>query len=126
MANVPSVEVQQLLAAEKRATEKVSDARIRKAKLLKRAKEEAAAEIEEFKAEKQLAFNQYQVEHVGSTDNTAKKIERETVDGLASINDRFAKARHLVLDKLINTVIESVKPRLHPNQRPAWGLQSRM
>ena len=41
--------IQQLLAAEKRAAEKVSEARKRKNRRLKQAKEEAQAEIERFK-----------------------------------------------------------------------------
>lgn len=120
MASSPSVEVQLLLAAEKRATDKVSDARKRKAQRLKKAKEEAAAEIEQYKAERQLQFNKYEVDHMGTKDDIAKKIERDTMNGLQSMSDRFSKARQLVLDKLIKEVVGSVKPQLHPNRRPTW------
>ena len=44
-----STGIQQLLVAEKKAAEKVSDARKRKAKRLKQAKEEAQAEIEKYR-----------------------------------------------------------------------------
>lgn len=118
MANVPSLEVQLLLAAEKRATEKVSDARKRKAHRLKRAKEEAAAEIEQFKAEKQIDFNRYEVDHIGTTDDTAKKIERDTNENLEAMEKRFKVTRDQVLKRLIEEVISGVSPKLHPNKRP--------
>lgn len=41
--------IQQLLAAEKRAAEKINDARKRKALRLKQAKQEAQAEIEKYR-----------------------------------------------------------------------------
>lgn len=77
--------IQQLLAAEKKAAEKVrspstlrgsswpdviniqvQEARKRKAKRLKQAKEEAQAEIERFKAEKEKAFHEKERTHQGS------------------------------------------------------------
>lgn len=42
--------IQQLLAAEKRAAEKINEARKRKAQRLKQAKQEAQAEIEKYRA----------------------------------------------------------------------------
>merc|ERR1712241_701650 len=48
--------IQQLLTAEKRAAEKVSEARKRKNRRLKQAKEEAQAEIEKYKAERETIF----------------------------------------------------------------------
>ena len=44
-----STGIQQLLVAEKKAAEKVGDARKRKARRLKQAKEEAQAEIEKYR-----------------------------------------------------------------------------
>lgn len=41
--------IQQLLAAEKRAAEKINEARKRKAQRLKQAKQEAQAEIEKYR-----------------------------------------------------------------------------
>ena len=51
-----STGIQQLLVAEKKAAEKVSDARKRKAKRLKQAKEEAQAEIEKYRLLGYLVF----------------------------------------------------------------------
>ncbi|KAA0191908.1 Atp6v1g [Hyalella azteca] len=52
--------VQQLLAAEKKAAEKVAEARKRKARRLKQAKDEAQAEIEKFRLEREAAYKQYE------------------------------------------------------------------
>ena len=50
--------IQQLLAAEKRAADIVSDARKRRTQLLKKAKDEAIHEVEAFKAEKDRQYKQ--------------------------------------------------------------------
>ena len=48
--------IQQLLAAEKRAADKINEARKRKAQRLKQAKQEAQAEIEKYREVKYLSF----------------------------------------------------------------------
>lgn len=118
MASSPSQEVQLLLAAEKRATEKVSEARKRKAQRLKRAKEEAAADIEQFKEERQITFNKYETEHMGSNDDMAKQIERETTEKLDTMQKRISTTKNLILERLIDKVVSSVDARLHRNKRP--------
>ena len=50
--------IQQLLAAEKRAAEIVSEARKRRTQLLKKAKDEAIHEVEAFKGEKDRQYKQ--------------------------------------------------------------------
>lgn len=50
--------IQQLLAAEKRAADIVSDARKRRTQLLKKAKDEAIHEVEAFKSEKDRQYKQ--------------------------------------------------------------------
>lgn len=116
MASQPSQEVQLLLAAEKRATEKVSEARSRKTQRLKRAKEEAAADIEQFKAERQITFNKYETEHIGSKDDIAKKIERETTDRLETMQKRILTTRNVILERLTSEVVGSVEAKLHRNK----------
>ncbi len=70
--------IQQLLAAEKRAAEKVSEARKRKNRRLKQAKEEAQAEIEKYKAERERQFKEHEARHVGSKGDIAARIEQDT------------------------------------------------
>ncbi|CAI9174698.1 unnamed protein product [Rangifer tarandus platyrhynchus] len=48
--------IQQLLQAEKRAAEKVSDGRKRKSRRLKQAKEEAQAESEQYRLQREKEF----------------------------------------------------------------------
>lgn len=119
MASSPSQEVQQLLNAEKRATEKVSEARKRKAQRLKKAKEEAAADIEQFKGERQISFSKYEIDHMGSKDDIAKKIERETSERLETMQKRISTSRGVILDRLIGEVVSSVDAKLHRNKRGA-------
>lgn len=119
MASQPSQEVQLLLAAEKRASEKVSEARKRKAQRLKKAKEEAAADIEQFKAERQITFNRYETEHMGSKDDIAKKIDRETTEKLDTMQKRIHTTRQVILQRLIGEVVGSVDAKLHRNKKAA-------
>lgn len=118
MASQPSQEVQLLLAAEKRALEKVSEARKRKAMRLKKAKEEAAADIEQFKAERQITFNKYETEHIGSKDDVAKRIDRETVEKLETMQKRIQTTRGHILERLIGEVVGSVEAKMHRNKTP--------
>lgn len=117
MSSQHSQEVQLLLAAEKRASEKVAEARKRKARRLKQAKEEAAAEIEQFKAERQQAFNKYEAEHMGSRGDIEKKIDRETDEKLQEMSIRIEKTKQQILDKLIGEVVTNVDPKLHRNHQ---------
>ncbi len=70
--------IQQLLAAEKRAAEKVSEARKRKNRRLKQAKEEAQAEIEKYKGERDRQFKDHEARNVGSKGDIAARIEADT------------------------------------------------
>jgi V-type H+-transporting ATPase subunit G len=102
-----SQEVQLLLAAEKRASEKVAEARKRKARRLKQAKEEAAADIEQFKAERQLAFQKYESEHMGSRGDIAKRIDQETNEKLELMAKRIESTKKIIIDRLIEEVISN-------------------
>jgi len=114
MSNQPSQEVQLLLAAEKRATEKVTQARKRKAHLLKKAKEEAAADIENFKAERQIVFNKYETEHIGSKDDIAKKIDRDTTERLETMHKCMQTNQELLLRALMDRIVSSVVEWTYP------------
>lgn len=120
MASVPSVEVQLLLAAEKKAIEIVTEARKRKNQKLKRAKEEAASEAEEYRAERQAKFDKHELQVGEYKEDKSKQIEQDTIDKLENMNDRFNKTGYKVTEKLIQEVVNSVIPRLHPNQKPSW------
>lgn len=97
-----------MLTAEKRASEKVAEARKRKARRLKQAKEEAAADIEQFKAERQVAFQKYESEHMGSRGDVEKKIDQETNEKLQAMSQRIEQQKQIILDRLISEVVGNV------------------
>lgn len=109
MSAQPSQEVQLLLAAEKRASEKVAEARKRKAQLMKKAKEEAAADIEQFKAERQLTFNKYETEHIGSKDDIAKQIESDTTKRLDNMHKCIGSNKPVLIQNLMDRIVVSVR-----------------
>lgn len=118
MSSQHSQEVQQLLTAEKRASEKVAEARKRKAKRLRQAKEEATTEIEQFKAERQLAFQKYENEYMGSKGDIKKRIDQETDEKLDAMANRIESTKQTILDRLISEVINNVDPKMHRNKKP--------
>ncbi|KAJ8968477.1 hypothetical protein NQ317_003635 [Molorchus minor] len=78
--------IQQLLAAEKRAAEKVGEARKRKTKRLKQAKEEAQEEIEKYRKERERQFREFEAKHMGSKEDVAAKIEIDTKRRIDEMN----------------------------------------
>ncbi|GBM93081.1 hypothetical protein AVEN_2352-1 [Araneus ventricosus] len=69
--------IQQLLAAEKRADEKVNQARKRKALKLKKAKEEAQAEVLRFREERDKQFKEYEKQYMGSKESNAAMMKKQ-------------------------------------------------
>lgn len=95
----------------------VNDARKRKARRLKQAKEEALAEIERFKNEREMQFKEYEAKHMGSRDDVALKIEEETKRRLAEMQKDVNAKKDKVIEDLLKIVICDVKPQLHQNLR---------
>lgn len=108
--------IQQLLAAEKRAAEKVSEARKRKAKRLKQAKEEAQDEVEKYRQERERQFKEFEAKHMGSREGVAAKIEAETKVKLEEMNKMLLKQQEPVIQDILNLVYD-IKPELHANYR---------
>lgn len=106
--------IQQLLAAEKKAADKVADARKRKARRLKQAKEEAQAEIEKYREQREREFKEYENHHLGSRDDIASKIDIETVKRINAMNQRVDQNKEQVIKSLLDMVY-NVEPRLHKN-----------
>ncbi|XP_077302638.1 V-type proton ATPase subunit Vha13 [Arctopsyche grandis] len=108
--------IQQLLAAEKRAAEKVADARKRKARRLKEAKEEAQDEIEKYRQERVKQFKEFEAKHMGSREDVAARIETETKVKIAEMNKAVAVHKDQVVEEILKLVYE-IKPELHINYR---------
>jgi len=112
--------IQQLLGAEKRAAEKVSEARKRKNRRLKQAKEEAQTEIEKYKAEREKAFKDNETKNVGSKDDIAAKIEADTKVKIEAMNRSVASNKEVVIESLLSLCCD-IKPEVHKNYRAVPG-----
>lgn len=106
--------IQQLLAAEKRAAEKVSDARKRKARRLKQAKEEAQEEIEKYRQEREKQFREFEAKHMGSKEDVAARIDADTRVKIEEMNNQLSTHRNSVMLKVLELVYD-IKPELHKN-----------
>ncbi|KAF9961584.1 H(+)-transporting V1 sector ATPase subunit G [Modicella reniformis] len=108
--------IQKLLEAEKDASKIVQKARTYRVQRLKDARTEAAKDIDELKAAKNKEFEAFEQQHAGSSDQTSQRVEAETTQKRAEIEDAFAKNREAVLQKLLETVY-TVEPKIHRNAR---------
>ncbi|XP_026318266.1 V-type proton ATPase subunit G [Hyposmocoma kahamanoa] len=108
--------IQQLLAAEKRAAEKVSEARKRKAKRLKQAKEEAQDEVEKYRQERERQFKEFEAKHLGTREGVAAKIDSETKAKIEEMNRKVEIQKGAVIKDILDLVYD-IKPQLHVNYR---------
>uniref|UniRef100_A0A8D0BTX3 V-type proton ATPase subunit G n=1 Tax=Salvator merianae TaxID=96440 RepID=A0A8D0BTX3_SALMN len=108
--------IQQLLQAEKRAAEKVAEARKRKNRRLKQAKEEAQAEIEQYRLQREKDFKAKEAAALGSHGSSLTEVEKETQEKMAVLQNSFQKNREEVLNSLLNLVCD-IKPEIHLNYR---------
>lgn len=107
--------IQQLLAAEKKAAELISDARKRKTKRLKQAKEEAAAEIEQFRNECEKNFKKKQQAEMGQ-DDFQQRITQEAGLKLQEMANQAETNKGLVITRMLDLVYD-IAPELHENFR---------
>jgi len=108
--------IQQLLSAEKKAAEKINEARKRKAKRLKQAKEEAQAEVDKYRSERENQFREYERKHLGTKEDIAARIEKETVAQLEQMQRNIQMNKDKVIKDLLATVCEII-PEVHQNLR---------
>ena len=103
-----------LTEAEKKAREIVESAKKRKATMLKKAREDSANEIDEFKREREGMLRTIQAEHSNSKDMSTVQFQREleTKKGelKASYNDNSRKTLELILNNLTQ-----IDPKCHEN-----------
>lgn len=108
--------IQQLLQAEKRAAEKVSEARKRKNRRLKQAKEEAQAEIEQYRLQREKEFKAKEAAALGSHGSCSTEVEKDTQKKMSILQTYFKKNRDEVLDNLLAFVCD-IRPEIHENYR---------
>ncbi|KAF0311563.1 V-type proton ATPase subunit G [Amphibalanus amphitrite] len=109
--------IQHLLQAEKKASEKVAEARKRKQRRLKQAKEEAQAEIERIHKEKDANFRAVESATLGDKDKMAAQIDLETRRKLHEMDILVGNNKEGVVQQLLSLVY-NIKPEMHPNARP--------
>ncbi|KAG8446389.1 hypothetical protein GDO86_014011 [Hymenochirus boettgeri] len=111
-----SAGIQQLLQAEKRAAERVAEARKKKNKRLKQAKEEAQAEIEQYRLQREKEFKAKEAAALGSHGSCSEEVEKETGEKMTIIQQNYVKNKESVLESLLSFVCE-IKPEIHENYR---------
>ncbi|XP_053552174.1 V-type proton ATPase subunit G 1 [Bombina bombina] len=111
-----SAGIQQLLQAEKRAAERVGEARKRKNRRLKQAKEEAQAEIEQYRLQREKEFKAKEAAALGSHGSCSEEVEKETLEKMSIIQVNYKNNREAVLESVLSLVCE-IKPEIHINYR---------
>ncbi|NWX23794.1 VATG3 ATPase, partial [Aegotheles bennettii] len=106
--------IQQLLQAEKRAKDKLEEAKKRKGKRLKQAKEEAIAEIDHYRLQREKEFRNKQTNVMGSQGNLSAKIEEQTVETIRNLTSSYHKNMESMMKKLLNMICD-INPEVHPN-----------
>ncbi|KAK5647917.1 hypothetical protein RI129_002809 [Pyrocoelia pectoralis] len=106
--------IQQLLAAEKKAAEKVSEARKRKTKRIKQAREEATAEIEKYRQERERQYKEFEYKHLGSKEDIAARIDKDTQIHFEQIESDAKNNKEQVLSELLDLVY-NINAEVHPN-----------
>nr|XP_058144285.1 V-type proton ATPase subunit G 1-like [Dasypus novemcinctus] len=98
--------IQQLLQAEKRAAEKVSEAGKRKNRRLKQAKEAAQAETEQYLLQREKEFKAKEAAALGSHGSFSTEVEKETQEKMIILQNYFQQNREEVLDNLLAFVCD--------------------
>jgi len=106
--------IMQLLTAEKRAAEKINDARKRKTQRLKQAKQEAQAEVEKYRLEREHQFKEYEQQYLGTKEDIEAGIVRETEAELESMKKNVSANKQQVIVRLLQLVCD-IRPELHHN-----------
>uniref|UniRef100_A0A2K5YQL4 V-type proton ATPase subunit G n=1 Tax=Mandrillus leucophaeus TaxID=9568 RepID=A0A2K5YQL4_MANLE len=97
--------IQQPLLAEKRAAEKVSEA-----------KEAAQAEIEQYRLQSEKEFKAKEAAALGSHGSCRTEVEEETQEKMTILQTYFQQNRDEVLDNLLAFVCD-IRPESHENYR---------
>ncbi|XP_055480619.1 V-type proton ATPase subunit G 3 isoform X1 [Psammomys obesus] len=114
--------IQQLLQAEKRAKDKLEEAKKSKSHLggvgkrLKQAKEEAVAETDQYRMQREKELHVKQSKIMGSQSHLSEEIEEQTVEKIKELNGSYNRCMESVLKQLLSMVCE-LKPEVHVNYR---------
>ncbi|RUS87071.1 hypothetical protein EGW08_005147 [Elysia chlorotica] len=106
--------IQQLLIAEKKATERVVDARKRKAQRIKAAKREADSEIQAFKNEKDAQYKAYEAEVLGKKSDNEVQIQQVTNQKVKELEVMLKKNQSIAADA-VKGMLFQIEIQLHEN-----------
>ncbi|KFO28604.1 V-type proton ATPase subunit G 3 [Fukomys damarensis] len=108
--------IHQLLQAEKRAKDKLDEAKKRKGKRLKQAKEEAMAEIDQYRMEREKELRLRESKTMGSQSNISDELEDQTRHKIQELNGSYNRCVESVTAQLLSMVCD-MKPEIHVNYR---------
>ncbi|XP_038410982.1 V-type proton ATPase subunit G 1-like [Canis lupus familiaris] len=91
-------------------------ARKRKNRRLKQAKEEAQAEIEQYRLQREKEFKAKEAAALGSHGSCSTEVEKETQEKMTILQTYFQQNRDEVLDNLLAFVCD-IQPEIHENYR---------
>ncbi|XP_007885510.1 V-type proton ATPase subunit G 3 [Callorhinchus milii] len=111
-----SLGIHQLLQAEKRAKERLEEAKKGKGRRLKQAKDEAQAEIDQYRLQRESEFRQKQTSIMGSQGNLSVRVDEQTQAKINWLKSDHQQNREKVLYQLLGLVCE-IKPEVHINFR---------
>lgn len=83
---------------------------------LKEAKEEAGREIETYRKEREVQFNEKKKNYDGSKDDFKQKMDMDKKGKLVKIEEDVSRNKKRVIDRLLEMVYD-IKPELHQNKR---------
>ncbi|EHH57126.1 V-type proton ATPase subunit G 1, partial [Macaca fascicularis] len=83
---------------------------------LKQAKEEAQAEIEQYRLQREKEFKAKEAAALGSHGSCSTEVEKETQEKMTILQTYFRQNRDEVLDNLLAFVCD-IRPESHENYR---------
>jgi len=98
--------IQELMAAETRASQIVAEARMGRGDRMKQAKADSAELIAGYKAEKQEEFNNMVLSKGGSEGNASAKLQAETDKDVGDMQALFQKNAQKAVDVLLSKCCE--------------------
>merc|ERR1712107_823811 len=98
--------IQRLLKAESEANAKVASARQNKQNLLKKARDDAELEVQNYKQKKEQEFQDYKRNHEADTVSYERQLAQQTNQSVAKTNQEVAVSKEKVIDLILRTISE--------------------
>ncbi|KAI8139097.1 G subunit of V-type ATPase [Fennellomyces sp. T-0311] len=116
MAASSSQGINTLLEAEREAAKIVQKAKQYRIQRLKDARSEAAKEIEDLKAQKNIEYQNFVAQHSGASDASLGVVDQETDAKIAEIQAAYSENKDKAVEKLLAALVR-VEAKPHINAR---------